>query len=123
MTSEVKLRTIYSYLKDNVRWINLFEPLEELWDLEDVVVRGQEGLVRSLFSHDHTFHQLVMEDLFPGTESRKAHCNNMELQHIHENISGCSSVCYDEFTRHVDICLPSMSVGSNWKVKQKSSCH
>jgi hypothetical protein len=83
MTSAVKLHKIYSYLRDTVRLINAFKIL---WDK-----RG--------FEHSHEMGQ----DGFRDRKYRNMTCNDKELQHTRENVSGCSRVCYGEFTRRVEI--------------------
>jgi hypothetical protein len=100
ITSEMKMSKICHYLKHNVRWINILSALMEMWSLEDSVDRVQEGLAPPLYDHP------AMEFIFQHRESRNMPCNVMEIQHIRENVSGCSRVCYDEFIRHVDVCPP-----------------
>jgi hypothetical protein len=83
MTSEVKLRKIYMYLIDTVRWINASKFFKEERYLEGACECGQHG--------------------FKDREYLNMLSNGTELQHTRENVSGCSRVCYDEFTRRVKV--------------------
>jgi hypothetical protein len=83
MTPELKLRIITSYLRYTVCWINRFYFYKQEQSLEESFETGQEGFKDRVYGNMHS--------------------NGTELQHTPENVSGCSRVCYDEFTRRVKV--------------------
>ncbi|KAJ9596811.1 hypothetical protein L9F63_012192 [Diploptera punctata] len=101
--AEMKLRTICRYLRNNVRWINLFHPLKELWELEDTVETGNDDLKAKAISNHHKNHQIIMADFSRDVEEmRKPHWNNNGVYHKRGEVED-SNICEDEFTREMDI--------------------
>nr|CAD7401278.1 unnamed protein product [Timema cristinae] len=97
MTSYKKTKIIFRYLRNNVRWNNLFRALRTLWELEDIAENGQQTDVIEFFlQHFHFSHGKWLS------------LNTKYFLHKRERIKEGAEVCRDEFKREL------MQIGSRF---------